>query len=175
VGLSAPGPALPGGFGRPSGKRQKAIARGAVSFPLGDKRTPVPDCPAGTCYPTPKEEPRHVSLLPFSCIARDRSPPAGRPGIDTERKAFSFVIQVTNGTGQSGSSPPRPFGVKPGRPLSCADRRLLSRVPGLSDCPWRWRGLLVLKPFIAEDERRVVNLRSKPPIRSRPLSRCEKG
>ena len=45
------------------------------------------------------------------------------PGIDTERKAFSFVIQVTNGTGQSGSSPPRPFGVKPGRPLSYVDQR----------------------------------------------------
>ena len=26
------------------GKRQKAIARGAVSFPMFDKRTLVPDC-----------------------------------------------------------------------------------------------------------------------------------
>ena len=78
-------------------------------------------------------------------------------GIDTERKAFSFVIQVTNGTGQSGSSPPRPFGVKPGRPLSFADQGRPRP---------RWGSLTALAlarpprpgPFIiAEDERRVAS------------------
>ena len=40
-----------------------------------------------------------------------------------ERHASSFVIQATDGTGvQPGSSPPRPLGVKPGRPLSYRDR-----------------------------------------------------
>ena len=68
-------------------------------------------------------------------------------GIDTERKAFSFVIQVTNGTGPSGSSPPRPFGVKPGRPLSFADQGRPRPRRELSDCAGARAGLIVLDPF----------------------------
>ena len=42
-----------------------------------------------------------------------------------ERHVPTFVIQATtDGTGgQPGSSPPRPLGVKPGRPLSCGQKK----------------------------------------------------
>jgi hypothetical protein len=118
TGASAPW----GVFGRPSGNARRLSRDGRFRSRWSTKRHPPLTVLLVLAIRHQKKNPGT-----FRCCLllhrRRRAITAGRPGIDTERKAFSFVIQVTNGTGQSGSSPPRPFGVKPGRPLSYLDQR----------------------------------------------------
>jgi hypothetical protein len=65
-----------GGVWEALGKRQKAIARAAVSFPLADKTTPAPETVLLVlALRHHKKEPRHVSLLPSLA-----SPAAGHHG-----------------------------------------------------------------------------------------------